>query len=145
MRFNNEADFLAVWLKETMYIKGNLFHFLKWSPMFKAGIEAPIVPCKIQFPHSPVNFYNENLIRSIAGNVEKVLKIDLASLQVTFAIAATITMEVDLQHFLPDRIELALSEMVSGSRLNVSIALTTAPLAKKLVTVCSIVRSLSVD
>lgn len=91
-------------LKETMYTKGNLFHFLKWSPMFKAGIEAPIVPDKIQFPHLPVNFYNQNLIRSIAGNAGEVLKIDLASLQVTFAIVATITVEVDLRHFLPERI-----------------------------------------
>lgn len=37
-RFNNEADFLLVRLKKSIYVKGNLFWFLKWSPLFKVGI-----------------------------------------------------------------------------------------------------------
>lgn len=46
-RFNNEADFFLVWWKESIYVKGNLFRFLKWSSMFKVGIKELIVPIKI--------------------------------------------------------------------------------------------------
>lgn len=52
--------------------------------MFKTGIEALLVSVKIHFPIFPVNSYNENLHRSIVGNVGKVLKIDLATPQKTF-------------------------------------------------------------
>lgn len=39
--------------------------------MLKAGIEAPIVPVKIQSLCLPINMYNENILPAIVGNVEK--------------------------------------------------------------------------
>lgn len=63
-----------------MYFKSNLFRFLKWFSLFKLRIEVHIVPMKIYFPRLLVNFYNEDLPRSIAGNVGKIFKLDLATL-----------------------------------------------------------------
>lgn len=64
--------------------------------MFKVGIEEPIVPVKIQFPQVLVTFFKENFLGSIARNIGRVLKLDLATLHVTFAMAAIVTMEVEL-------------------------------------------------
>lgn len=69
--------------------------------MFKADIKEPIVPVKI---HSRGLCGHESFLRYIVGNIGRVLKIDLVTLQVTFAMAATVTVEVDLRSSLPDRI-----------------------------------------
>lgn len=74
-----------------------IFLFPKCSPLFKAVIEALIILVKIQFSWLPVNFYNENLLRSIAKNVGEVLKI-LSTLHVTYAMAVSVTIEVDLRN-----------------------------------------------
>lgn len=46
LRFNNQADFLPVWLKETSTSKVNSFDFSD-GLQFKYGIEVPIVLVKI--------------------------------------------------------------------------------------------------
>lgn len=84
--------------------KETFFRFLKWSPRFKAGIEAPIVLVKVQFLWPIVNFCNENLLWLIAWNVGKAFKTDVSTLQVIYFMATSITVELDLRSSLPDRI-----------------------------------------
>lgn len=86
--------------------------------MFKAGIEAPVVSLRIHLPILPVNFYNGNLLRSISGNVGKVLKIDLAALQVAFAMAATIIGELICGNLFLNVYGLGLVVMVFCNFLN---------------------------
>lgn len=103
-RFFSESSFLKVLLKDFLYIKGLLFRFLKWTPAFQPDAEPSILPVWISFPSLPANLYNESCIRTIAGNVGRILRIDEATLQCTDTSKARACVEVDVLKQLPSKV-----------------------------------------
>lgn len=104
LRFRNYEDYLSLLLKESLFVHGRLFRFFKWSMDFSPSTDSPILPVWISFPGLPVNFYLEHLLRSIAGNVGKVLKIDPSTLNLSQTTAARVCVELDISKPLPSRV-----------------------------------------
>lgn len=76
IRFSSKEDFIKAWTKETWVINGHYFRFFRWTPWFNPATESALAPVWISLPHLPLNFFNESCLRSIAGAIGKVLKID---------------------------------------------------------------------
>lgn len=71
---------------------------------FSPSANSPILPVWIAFPGLPINFFIEPLLRSIAGNVERVLKIDPFTLNLSNAMVARVCVELDVSKHLPSRV-----------------------------------------
>ncbi|KAF8396048.1 hypothetical protein HHK36_017660 [Tetracentron sinense] len=108
LRFFNEEDFLGAWLKVHHQIKGHACKLFKWTPWFKPGFEPAIAPVWINLPHLPLNLFNESCLRSIAGIVGRVLKIDGPTKLCSRPSLARICVELDLKAPKPDRVWLGL-------------------------------------
>lgn len=103
-RFKNYEDYLQVLLSKSMYVQGRLFRFFKWTVDFSPDTDSLILPVWISFPGLPVNFFLEHMIRSIAGNLGRVLKIDPTSLNLSNTAAARVCIKLDISKPLPSRI-----------------------------------------
>ncbi|XP_043717831.1 uncharacterized protein LOC122665759 [Telopea speciosissima] len=103
-KFSNHSDFVRVWLKEQIHVRGFLLRFLKWSSGFMAGWESPVVPIWVSLPGLPINFYQGNFLSSIAGTIGKALRVDSATINCTRTVAARVCVEIDLRKSLPDRV-----------------------------------------
>ncbi|MQM22504.1 hypothetical protein Taro_055557, partial [Colocasia esculenta] len=75
LRFQVEEDYLALLLRESLYVQG-----------------------------IPANFYQDSLLRSIAGNIGHVLKVDSSSLNMSNTTAAKVCVEFDVTKSHPKRI-----------------------------------------
>ncbi|XP_043687593.1 uncharacterized protein LOC122638811 [Telopea speciosissima] len=104
LRFVDRSDFVKVWLKEQLHIKGYLFRFFKWTRHFRPGNESPIVPVWISFPGMSVNLYQGNFLLSVAGAIGKPIKVDGATAGCSCTVAARVCVELDLQEHHPDRV-----------------------------------------
>ncbi|XP_043705296.1 uncharacterized protein LOC122655130 [Telopea speciosissima] len=102
--FMLQSDFIRLWLKEQTYIKGYPFRFFKWTREFKVGFEAFVVPIWVSFPNLPVNLYQGNFFKLVAGAVGKVLKVDGATTVVSRTIAARACVEIDLKSCLSEKV-----------------------------------------
>ncbi|KAF8393777.1 hypothetical protein HHK36_019975 [Tetracentron sinense] len=107
-RFSLEDDYLMIWIKVVVYIKGFLFRFFKWTPSFISGVESSIVPIWVCFPNLPLHLFNESALLSIGSIFGKVLKINGATRSISRPSAARISMEIDLRKQNPDRFWLGL-------------------------------------
>lgn len=104
LRFRNHEDYLKLLLKESLFVHGRLFRFFKWTMSFSPLEDSPILPVWISLPGLPVNLFVEPMLRSIAGNIGGVLKIDPSSLNLTNTVAARVCVELDITKVLPHRL-----------------------------------------
>lgn len=104
LRFNNYEDYLQLLLRESLYIQGRLFRFFRWSMDFSPNSDPSILPVWISLPGLPVNLFINHMLRSIAGNIGKVLKIDPSTLNLTQTNAARVCLELDISESLPSRV-----------------------------------------
>lgn len=104
LRFRNHDDFLSVLLRDTLFVHGKLFKFFKWSLDFSPDSDSPVLPIWIAFPFLPVNFFLEPMLRSVAGNIGKVLKIDSSTSNLSNTSAARVCVELDISKIHPSRI-----------------------------------------
>nr|DAD46384.1 TPA_asm: hypothetical protein HUJ06_016321 [Nelumbo nucifera] len=74
-RFQCKEDFLKVWLREVIYLKGFLFQFFKWSSFFNPDEDPTVLPILINLPELPIYLFGEDFIKSIAGNIGKEMKL----------------------------------------------------------------------
>ncbi|XP_043688008.1 uncharacterized protein LOC122639256 [Telopea speciosissima] len=102
--FVNHSDFVRVWLKELMVVKGFTFRFFKWTRFFKARQEAPMVSVWVSFPNLPINLYHGNFFSFVVGAVGKVLKVDGATVGCTRTVSARACVEVDVRSTPPEKI-----------------------------------------
>lgn len=104
LRFRNQDDYLQLLLREHLYVHGRLFRFFKWSMQFSPNADSSVLPVWISFPGLPANLFVEPMIRSIAGNIGKVLKIDPSTLNLSNTVAARVCVELDVTQSHPHRL-----------------------------------------
>ncbi|KAF8389111.1 hypothetical protein HHK36_025797 [Tetracentron sinense] len=109
-RFSSEEDFLMIWLKEVVYIKGYLFRFFKWTPSFESGLEPSIVPIWVSFLNLPIHLFNNSALESIGSILGKVLKIDGPTKTFTRPSVARVCIEMDILKKNPDRFWLGVGD-----------------------------------
>ncbi|KAF8378809.1 hypothetical protein HHK36_030158 [Tetracentron sinense] len=109
-RFSSEVDFLMIWLKEVVYIKGYLFRFFKWTPSFESGLEPSIVLIWVSFPNLPIHLFNNSALESIGSILGKVLKIDGPTKTFTRPSVARVCIEMDILKKNPDRFWLGVGD-----------------------------------
>ncbi|KAF8391802.1 hypothetical protein HHK36_022036 [Tetracentron sinense] len=95
-RFSSEEEFLLIWLKEVVYIKGYLFRFFKWTPSFVSGLEPSIVPIWVSFPNLPILLFNNSALESIGSILGMVLKIDGPMKTFTRPSVARVCIQMDI-------------------------------------------------
>ncbi|KAF8399063.1 hypothetical protein HHK36_014929 [Tetracentron sinense] len=95
IRFQEEEDYLTVWMKEYCYVDGKLVRFIKWSPQFRSGIEPSIVPVWINLPGLPLNFFNPKDLSSIGNLLGRVLLVDRPTRNLSRPSLARICVEID--------------------------------------------------
>ncbi|RWR97952.1 putative ribonuclease h protein [Cinnamomum micranthum f. kanehirae] len=75
MRFSSQEDFIQAWTRESLVIKAYYFKFL-WSPWFDPRFESSLALLWISLPNDPLNFFNPDYLKSIAGVTGRVLRFD---------------------------------------------------------------------
>ncbi|MQL94634.1 hypothetical protein Taro_027289, partial [Colocasia esculenta] len=78
--------------------------FFKWEPNFDFKSDPTTLPTWISFPGLPVNFYEEDYIKSIAGNIGPVLRVHEATIARTNTTAAVVCVELDIKKPRKERI-----------------------------------------
>lgn len=71
---------------------------------FSPNADSSVLPVWISFPGLPANLFVEPMIRSIAGNIGKVLKIDPSTLNLSNTVAARVCVELDVTQSHPHRL-----------------------------------------
>lgn len=104
IRLDNEEDFIRLLLVRSVAIKGFLFRFFRWQHNFDFKSDPPVVPAWISFPEIPVNYYNEDLLTSIAGSIGKVLRVHETTLAMSNTSEALVCVELNLEKPRKDRI-----------------------------------------
>lgn len=100
-----------------MFVQGRLFRFFKWTMDFSPSTDSPIIPVWIALPGLPVNFFIEHLLRSIAGNIGRVLKIDPLTLNLTQTNVARVCIDLDISLPLPPRVCIELAKTMVPNQL----------------------------
>lgn len=90
LRFRNYDDYLHLLLWESLYVHGRIFKFIKWTMDFSPFADSHVLPVWIALPGLPVNFFLELMLRSIASNIGRVLKIDHLTLNLFNTTAARV-------------------------------------------------------
>ncbi|MQM17454.1 hypothetical protein Taro_050426, partial [Colocasia esculenta] len=104
LRFEVEDDYMKVVMRRSLYIKGLLYRFFKWDPQFDFNADPTVIPIWIGFPMLPVNYYYEDFLRSIAGNIGHVLRIYEPTMALTQTSEAFVYVELDIVKPRLDRI-----------------------------------------
>lgn len=104
VRFTCEEDLLKVLIQKNVYIRGFLFRFFRWTRDFQYNTDPSMIPVWIGLPDLPVNFFHEDMLRSIAGNIGYVLRVHDISLAMTDTSEALICVELDLNNPRRERI-----------------------------------------
>ncbi|MQM14809.1 hypothetical protein Taro_047744 [Colocasia esculenta] len=92
LRFQDKEDYLKVLLKDTLFVKGYLFRFFQWSMDFSPDEDSSLIPVWVEMPGLPANFYNEPMLKSIAGSLGQVLQ---APMVVNNNVTSTLLMPSD--------------------------------------------------
>ncbi|MQM09350.1 hypothetical protein Taro_042220 [Colocasia esculenta] len=87
-----------------IYLKGFLFRFFRWANDFDFSADPTLIPIWVGFPNLPVNLYNEDYLKCIAGNFWEILRIHDSTLAWTQTAEALVCVDVDIAKPLPDRI-----------------------------------------
>ncbi|MQL81184.1 hypothetical protein Taro_013643 [Colocasia esculenta] len=103
-RFFDEEDFLKVLVRKSLYLKGYLFRFFRWVSDFDFSADPTLIPIWVGLPGLPVNLYNQDYLRCIAGNFGEVLRIHDSTIAWTQTAEALVCVDVDIARPLPDRI-----------------------------------------
>ncbi|XP_043710535.1 uncharacterized protein LOC122659495 [Telopea speciosissima] len=104
LRFVDQSNFVKVWLKEQVHIRGFPFRFFKWSRHFRPGTESSIVPVWVSFPGLLVNLYQGNYLRSVVGAIGNVTRVDGATAGCTRTVATRVCVELDLSDHHPEKV-----------------------------------------
>ncbi|MQL90043.1 hypothetical protein Taro_022629 [Colocasia esculenta] len=83
LRFDAEEDYLTVFVRRSLYIKGRLYRFFKWDAQFNFDADPTVIPIWIGFPMLLVNYYYEDFLRSLASSLGQVLRIYEPTLALT--------------------------------------------------------------
>lgn len=90
---DNELDYITVWTKQKMIIKGQLMRIQTWTPTFKPDEETPIVPVWVSLPELPWHCYNKKFVSALLSPIGKVLYLDSASIHKTRGSLAKVSVE----------------------------------------------------
>ncbi|MQM05873.1 hypothetical protein Taro_038686 [Colocasia esculenta] len=118
IRFDSDEDFLLVLLRKSLYIKGYLFRFFRWSASFDFDKDPPLMPIWVGLPGLPVSLYNEDYLRSIANNIGQVLRIHEATLAWTQTAEALICIDVDIAAPLQEKIWIGYGDQGFWQKIN---------------------------
>ncbi|KAF8369558.1 hypothetical protein HHK36_032421 [Tetracentron sinense] len=108
IRFESEAEYLSLWIKEFCYMEGQMVRFIKWTPFFLAGSEPTVVPIWITLPGLPINFFNPKDLKAIGNIVGKVLKVDGPTKSLSRPSMARVCIEIDVSKTKIERFWLGL-------------------------------------
>ncbi|KAH0673690.1 hypothetical protein KY284_024777 [Solanum tuberosum] len=101
---DNEFDYVTVWTKQRMNIKGQLMIIQTWTPDFTPEEEIPIVPIWVALPELPWHCYNKVLLTTILSSIGKVLYLDLPSSQKNRGNMARVKIQIDLTKERPPHV-----------------------------------------
>ncbi|MQL98843.1 hypothetical protein Taro_031558 [Colocasia esculenta] len=104
LRFEEEEDYLKVIMRRSLYLKGLLYRFFKWDPHFDFNADPTVIPIWIGLPMLPVNYYFEDFLKSIPGNLGRVLRIYEPTMALTQTKEAFVCIELDILKARPERI-----------------------------------------
>lgn len=103
-------DYVHLLSKPTFYIswknKSFSMRTFKWDPMFKAEQETITAVAQISFPSQSPNFFEKEVIFSLAMAVGKPLQVDIATKNQMRPSYARIKVKVDLLSEFPKRIKI---------------------------------------
>ncbi|MQM07829.1 hypothetical protein Taro_040675 [Colocasia esculenta] len=91
-------------LRRSLFIKGLLFRFFLWEPNFDFESDPTLIPVWVGFPLLPVNFYYDDFLMSIAGNLGQVLRVHESTNALTQTQEALVCVEIDIKKPRPSRI-----------------------------------------
>ncbi|EOA29675.1 hypothetical protein CARUB_v10015822mg, partial [Capsella rubella] len=115
VRFDNEADYMAVMTGGPWRLFGSVLMVQAWSPSFDPQHdEIRTTPVWVRVSKLPVLFYHKAILMGIAEGLGKPLRVDLTTFRFERARFARICVEVDLTQPLKG------SVMVNGDRYFVS-------------------------
>ncbi|MQL78237.1 hypothetical protein Taro_010679 [Colocasia esculenta] len=104
LHFEDEDDYLKVIMRRSLYLKGLLYRFFKWDPHFDFNADPTFIHIWIGLPMLPVNYYYEDFLKSIAGNIGHVLRIYEPTMALTQTKEAFVCIELDILKTRPERI-----------------------------------------
>ncbi|KAK4733015.1 hypothetical protein R3W88_007276 [Solanum pinnatisectum] len=107
---DNEADHIAVWTKQKMYIAGQPMKLQVWTPNFKPAEETPIVPIWVTLPELPWHCYYMDILTPLLSPIGKALYLDSATMQKTRGSVAKVRVQIDITKNRPQHIWLGFSE-----------------------------------
>ncbi|KAK4730433.1 hypothetical protein R3W88_023421 [Solanum pinnatisectum] len=107
---DNEADHIAVWTKQKMYIAGQLMKLQVWTPTFKPAEDTPIVPIWVTLPELPWHCYYMDILTPLLSPIGKALYLDSATMQKTRGSVAKVRVQIDITKDRPQHVWLGFSE-----------------------------------
>ncbi|KAH0736788.1 hypothetical protein KY285_012495 [Solanum tuberosum] len=107
---DNEADHIAVWTKQKMFIAGHLMKLHVWTPTFKPAEETPIVPIWITLPELPWHCYYMDILTPLLSPIGKALYLDSATMQKTRGSVAKVRVQIDITKERPQHVWLGFSK-----------------------------------
>ncbi|WMV50084.1 hypothetical protein MTR67_043469 [Solanum verrucosum] len=107
---DNEADHIAVWTKQKMFIAGHLMKLQVWTPTFKPAEETPILPIWITLPELPWHCYYMDILTPLLSPIGKALYLYSATMQKTRGSVAKVRVQIDITKERPQHVWLGFSE-----------------------------------
>ncbi|KAK4707459.1 hypothetical protein R3W88_033006 [Solanum pinnatisectum] len=107
---DNEADHIAVWTKQKMYIAGQPMKLQVWTPTFKPAEETPIVPIWVTLPELPWHCFYMDILTPLLSPIGKALYLDSATMQKTRGSVAKVRVQIDITKNRPQHVWLGFSE-----------------------------------
>ncbi|MQM17627.1 hypothetical protein Taro_050601, partial [Colocasia esculenta] len=118
LRFESQEDFLLVLLRKSLYIKGYLFQFFRWSATFDYEKDPSMMPIWVGFPGLLVSLYNDDYLRFIANNLGQVLRIHEAMLAWTQTTEALVCIDLDIALPLQEKIWIGYADEGFWQKIN---------------------------
>ncbi|KAH0639256.1 hypothetical protein KY285_035842 [Solanum tuberosum] len=101
---DNEFDYVTVWTKQKMSIKGQIMRIQAWTPEFTPEEETTIVPIWVALPELLWHCYNKVLLSTLLESIGKVLYLDSPTSQRTRGSMARVRVQIDLTKTRPPHI-----------------------------------------
>lgn len=100
IHFALAEDYHKCWMHKTWNFRNHIMKVLKWGYDFSPDWDPLIVPVWIFFKKLPIHFFQKSPLLSLAGLIEKLLKVDVATQNLSWFLVARVCVEVNLLKLL---------------------------------------------
>ncbi|PKU61990.1 hypothetical protein MA16_Dca026055 [Dendrobium catenatum] len=96
IKLSNDLDYCRVFCHRSYLVFNCFMKITKWSPTLDIGVESPIIPIWISFPHLHPHFFAPRILYGLAELFGKPLKIDEATSVGSRPSNARVLVEIDI-------------------------------------------------